>query len=1691
MKGIGSNRSLTRRISAKSSASQPRSETVDTLEERHRGLELKNQPLSFPIVGIGASAGGLEAFSELLKHLPVDTGMGFVLVQHLDPKHESGLTQLLARVTSMPVREVTNNLRVEANQVYVIPPNTNLAIEQSVLKLQPRPMGRTPPRSIDFFFESLAQDQRERAIGVILSGTATDGTVGLEAIKAEGGITFAQDESARCDSMPRNAVAAGCVDFVFSPKNIARELARIAKHPCVAGRVAANGKDADEISSAPDEPTGRPAASGEHHAYRKILLLLRNHSGADFSLYKSATIRRRIARRMVLSRIETLEGYADSLRGNAKELEALYSDCLINVTSFFRNPEAFEVLKRRIFPKLLQQRDVDTFRVWVLGCSTGQEAYSLAMAFMEEAEKFPRLRKLQIFATDLNEALLDRARNGLYTRNLVQDVSPDRLRRFFVAEEGGYRIAKQLREMVVFARQNLISDPPFSRMDLISCRNLLIYLEPDLQKKALPTFHYALKPEGFLFLGASESVSGFTDLFEPADKLHKIYSRKSAPTPAFHLQTERRPVGAGRSFPRLRGRRGLLLGAPEGFRGELSAQFEADRVTVNQFAPPGVLINDELQILQFRGPTSAYLQPPAGKASFDVLKMTREGLMLPLRAAINKARKENKIAHRENVRFDHDGRIKKVSIEVVPLKNLKERCFLVLFQDGKKAGVASPSAPAGGPSAGASSTGRFAGSQEESRRIAELERELAETRDYLQAVQKQHEATNEELQASSEEVTSANEELQSVNEELETSKEELESANEELTTVNEEMSNRNVELSRLNADLNNLQTSTGLSVILVGRELTIRRFSPAAEKQFSLLAADIGQPLGKFRHNLVPAERGPPAASALDLEAFAREVIDTVRERECEAQDRDGHWFCLRAHPYVTLDNKVDGVVIVLVDIDALKRTERVIKAARDYAESTIRTARDPFVVLRGDLRVNSANEAFYKTFKVAPDQIEGCLIYELGNHQWDIPKLRAMLEEILPRNSFFDDFEVTHDFPRIGKRTMLLNARRLNLEDGLPPLILLSIEDVTERLESRAALRESEQRYRTLFELSPVAVYAIDTSGVIQNFNRHAAELWGRQPAPGDTDQQFCGSFKMFRPDGSFMPHDQCPMAEVVSGKITAARDAEVHIERPDGSRVTVIVNIRPLKNDRGEVIGAINCFYDITGRRQAEEARARLAALVEFSEDAIMSKDLNGVITSWNRGAERLFGYTEEEAVGQPVTMLIPPDYADELPGMLERIRKGEAVQHYETVRRRKDGSPLETSLTVSPIRNEQGEIIGVSIIARDVTQRKHSEKELADALAREQAANRAKDDFLAALSHELRTPLNPVLLLASDSAIDPELSPQVRANFDTIRKNIELEARLIDDLLDLTRVTHGKLRFNQSELDVHEILKDAISNVLNEIEHKLIILKPGLRAESHAVFGDAVRLQQVFWNVLRNAVKFTPEGGQITVESQTLPGGKILINITDTGMGMSSDEIERIFGAFSQGPHRLGGLGLGLAISRTLVELHSGSIRASSPGKGQGATFSIELPLITPFKKEKTINLQPASVPMPAATIEKTSGERLHVLLVEDHESTRLTLVQLLLSRRYRVTAAASFAQARSLMEKNEDFNLLISDIGLPDGNGCDLMDDFQKQFGAKGIALTGYGTEQDVAQSQASGFTAHLTKPVSIESLESALADATQK
>ncbi len=645
---------------------------------------------------------------------------------------------------------------------------------------------------------------------------------------------------------------------------------------------------------------------------------------------------------------------------------------------------------------------------------------------------------------------------------------------------------------------------------------------------------------------------------------------------------------------------------------------------------------------------------------------------------------------------------------------------------------------------------------------------------------------------------------------------------------------------------------------------------------------------------------------------------------------------------------------------------------------------------------------------------------------------------------------------------------------------------------DSMQAIRESELRYRQVVGSLPAAVYTTDAQGQVTLYNEAAAALWGRRPEIGK--EFWCGSYRIYRPDGTPMPLDTCPMA-VTLREGRPVRGQEIIIERPDGSRRNVLPHPDPIRDASGKIVGAVNMLLDITESKHAEQATQWLAAIVESSEDAIVSKDMNGIITSWNKGAEHLLGYRPEEIIGRPVTTLMPSNRWNEEPNILERIRRGERIEHYETVRQHKDGSQIEISLTVSPIKNSHGKIIGASKIIRDITAQKQARRDLERAHKEVLVASRAKDDFLAALSHELRTPLNPILLLASEAAETPELPAEIRTQFILIRNSIELEARLIDDLLDITRIAHGKLSVKMVLVDVHAVLKEAVATVRAEIDNKGITLALELAAERSMVKGDSVRLQQVFWNLLKNAVKFTPAQGKITIatriESTT---GEIVIALTDTGIGMSEGDLERIFEAFTQGEntralgaHRFGGLGLGLAISRMLVESHSGSIRASSAGRGQGTTLIVSLPLSVqrPAARQSPEVARP-SPPAP----QNGHAASIRVLLVEDHEPTRIALTQLLTRRHYEVKTAATLVEARALSHE-QAFQLLISDIGLPDGSGLELIKELRaRNKDLRGIALTGYGMEQDIARSQEAGFTVHLTKPVGVQSLERALAQAVE-
>jgi two-component system, chemotaxis family, CheB/CheR fusion protein len=965
----------------------------------------------FSIVGIGASAGGLEALRQLLQALPPDTGLGFVIVQHLAPAHPSALAEILSRATAMPVLEVHDEPRVEPNHVYVIPPARTMTIAQGALHLLAREK-HGPPRPIDQFFESLAEEQAHQAIGVVLSGSATDGTLGLETIKAAGGITLAQDETAQHPSMPRSAIAAGCVDLVLPPHEIAREIARIARHPYA--------------------HTGRTSEPSDAESVARIVQVLHRNTGVDFSQYKGNTLYRRIARRVLLHRLAGLPEYLRLVEGNPPEVAALYQDILIGVTRFFRDPAAFAALQSTVIPRLLKDRPPDDpLRIWVLGCSTGEEAYSLAIALTEVAEAADRPPPaIQVFATDLSAPSIEKARPGVYPKSIAQDVSPERLRRFFIDVDDHYRVTKPIRDRCVFAHHNVLVDPPFSRVDLVSCRNLLIYLEPPIQQRVVTILHYALKPRGVLWLGGSETIGPYRDLFEVQDTTHKIFTRRLGARPAgapFPVG----PVGPGTATVI---RPADRPGDPPG-----AERREAERLLVGAYAPPGVLISAEMDIRQVWGDTAAYLSPAPGQASLNLLKMLREGLRASVRSAVMQARSENRRVRTEGLRVKADGGFHDVTVEVIPLagSSSSDGTCLVVFEDATHGRASSSSTPV----VEVTETERaLADTERRDEDNARLARELAATREYLQAIIEQQEAANEELQTSHEEVQSANEELQSVNEELETSKEEIQSSNEELATVNDELNHRNVELGRTNNDLTNLLAGVQMAIVMLGPDLRIRRFTQMAEKLFRLIPADVGRPMRDIQHGLL----------IHDLDAFLANAIDSLTVGEREIQNREGHWYLLRVRPYRTLENQIDGVVLMGVDIDRLKR-------AHEYAEATVATARAPLLVLDAELRVQTANRAFYDVFTVSPAETEGRRLFDLGNGQWNIPALRRLLEEVLPHDQVVTDFEVAHEFERIGPRVMQLNAWRLvGLSGPNPaPSILLSIEDVTAGRQLETASRE------------------------------------------------------------------------------------------------------------------------------------------------------------------------------------------------------------------------------------------------------------------------------------------------------------------------------------------------------------------------------------------------------------------------------------------------------------------------------------------------------------------------------------------------------------------------------------------------------------------------------------------------------------
>ncbi len=1055
-----------------------------------------DRALGFPVVVIGASAGGLDAISELLDDLPSELGAALVVIQHLDPTHQSSLPELLSRVCRMSVCEAKEGMRLAPNTVCVIPPNVSMTLSGGALHLVPRDETPTPRLPIDVFMRSLAQEMGVRSIGVVLSGTGNDGTSGLESIRAEGGITFAQDESANYGGMPQSAIATGCVDYVLAPAAIARELVRISAHPTV------------RAESPALEPLD-PAQAGD--PLEAVIDRLSEVSGVDFSNYKQATLRRRIQRRMVVNGVERVEDYRQLLTQDHGEVDDLCREALIHVTSFFRDSAVFDALKLSVFPTLLRDRPADrAIRIWVPGCSTGEEVYSLAMCLLEFLGPSARTTPIKIFGTDVSETVIEQARSGRYPERIAADVGRARLSRFFVEGEGGYVINKSVRDLCVFAKQDATRDPPFSNVDLISCRNVLIYLGPVLQKRILPFFHYALRDNGFLLLGTSETVGHVADLFTVADRKRRIYTRRPVPN---RLGFELASTHAGSAR-----HRGTGVPSVVPVLREIDALRESDRVLLARYAPPAVLMDDAMEIVQFRGETGAFLTPAPGTPSNNMRSMARDGLLPDLTEGLEEAKAQRAPVRKEGLRIQSEGATLGVDIEIIPIDApiSAQPFFLVLFEraaatDAERRLLRHRRDEEATPGAA-------------QQRISQLERELASTKDYLRSSIEEREAANEELRAANEELLSGNEELQSTIEELQTADEELQATNEELLTVNEELQHRNEEATLLGNDVVNLLASVEIPIIMLDRNLSIRRFTPSAGKVLTLIASDIGRSILDFKLKLdVP-----------DLESLLLETLSTLAMQQREVQDLEGRWHSLRVRPYRSQDDTIDGIVIALTDIDEIKRNAERLGTARDFANSIVMTVREPLVVLDHELRVKKVNAAFAETFRSVPSAI----VAAGDEGQWALPELCTRLEEILEKGEAFESFVVEADFPVLGHRILRTNARPVRGSEDEKQLILLAIEDVTEQRRIEAANAELAEKLEATQRMKSLGVLA---GGIAHDFNNILTAILGY----ADVLHTGLPADSPWLPHVSNIEHGALRAAELCKQMLDYSGRGKLHVER------------------------------------------------------------------------------------------------------------------------------------------------------------------------------------------------------------------------------------------------------------------------------------------------------------------------------------------------------------------------------------------------------------------------------------------------------------------------------------------------------------------------------------------------------------------
>ncbi|MFC5478636.1 CheR family methyltransferase [Massilia suwonensis] len=1595
----------------------------------------------FPIVGIGASAGGLPALIRLLENIAPAPGMALVVVLHLAPDAPSVADRILQRATSMPVLQVAERMPLRPNQVYVISPGRSLRMEDGHLIAEEPPCTLGVPMTINIFLRTLAEAHGERAIGVLLSGMGSDGVAGLACIKEHGGVSIAQlPGDAEERGMPQAAIDSGMVDFVLPAAQIPSRLAQMRDVMLAIHKGSAGGNGASALP-----PFAMRAPSRER--IEEILSLLYAHTGQDFRHYRHATILRRIERRMQVRAVPDLPAYQHLLGYDPREPEALVQEMLIGVTNFFRDRAAFVALEESVLPRIFKDRKPsDPLRAWVTACSTGEEAYSVAMLLAERAGYIDGAPAMQIFATDIDERAIAVARAGRYPDAIAADVPPERLARYFNFDDGHFWVRRLLRDRILFARHDLLHDPAFSRLDLITCRNVLIYLNREVHRQLLELFHCALNPGGYLFLGSAESADLASDLFAPVDSRHRIYQARPAMQGARRLsialpRTEigRPPIPPGQAAP-----------APEPAAPPTWA--ELHQRAAARIAPPSVLIGAKGDILHASEGAGAFLRFAGGEPSTQLLALVLPELCADLRTTVFQAQQSGHPALSGPIRYRQDGAERAVELRVAPVREdgAAEGLLLVRFDVVDVAPC--ESAPAGEPGAATDA------------RVRELEEALLRARRNLQQTLEQADAANAGLVRDNARLQAKLEELRAENEEFEVHREEMKSRNEELYTVNAELQARAEETAQANDDLSNLIASTDIATLFLDPRLRIQRYTPSVARIFNIMPADIGRPLAHLTSKL-------ETRSLLD-EVVA--VFASGQPFEREARSSDGNDYIVRVHPYRTAYDRIEGAVLTFFDITSRRQAEKALRESEQRLALAFAALPVGLAIIGTDGTTMLMNEIMRRFMPAGaipsrdPERAprwRGWGADGLQVEPRDFPGACALRGE-----SVLDGVQMLYRDEQGREIWTEVRSAPLRDSDGAITGALVVVNDVDQLKRSEAALRESEAHLRALVSASSDIVYRMSPDWT------EMRSLQGKNVL-ADTEDPTSSWIDKYIPE-SERATVLAAIARAIEGKSTF--ELEHRVFAADGGIAWTLSRAIPLFDEAGEIVEWFGAGADITERKRGEEAlrasEARFRALADASPALIWQIDARGALSYVNARCIEAVGAGIEQLRGLGWHAIVHPDDAPAYLDAVGRALIGEAgLQHRVRLRTAGGGYRWFVSHAL-PWYAADGQFQGLVGMSIDVEEAVQAE----DAL---KAADRRKDEFLATLAHELRNPLAPI-----SNALQFLRYPEGKRSADRLLAMVERQVRhmvrLIDDLMEVTRISRGKVDLRRAPVTLAAILDSAVETSLPAFEHKRQQLTVEPAAQALALDADKVRLTQVFSNLLNNASKYTAPGGQVWLTARR-EAHEVLVSVRDTGMGIAPEQLSMVFEMFSQphgrDGHSDGGLGIGLAMVRSLVELHGGAVHAHSGGAGQGSEFVVRLPLhdcpeAALRRDDGALDEHPAPL----------AGRR--ILVVDDNRDAADSLCQLLLARGAEAQAVyGGHAAIEAVGHARPD--AIVLDIGMPDMDGYEVARRIRREDGADAIrivALSGWGQHADRQRSRESGFDHHLTKPAELHSLVSFLA-----